>query len=182
MPEVKIEILGPEVDHEVVADVTDLVNEAYAEAEEGLWRSGTTRTTSDEVLRLIRSGEIVVARRRERIVGCVRVQRIGDSVGEFGMLAVHPESQGSGTGRELVAFAEDLSRERGLGTMRLELLVPPYLEACRERTSSRLVHAPWLSQGPPRAHRRAVPDACAAVGDAVRLRDLPQAPRPLMPL
>ncbi|MFD0855651.1 GNAT family N-acetyltransferase, partial [Actinomadura adrarensis] len=52
------------------------------------------------------------------------VQRLDGETGEFVMLAADPEHRGRGIGRELVRFAEELSRERGLGTMQLELLVP----------------------------------------------------------
>jgi GNAT superfamily N-acetyltransferase len=45
-------------------------------------------------------------------------------VGEFGMLVADPARRGEGIGRELVRFAEALSRRRGLATMQLELLVP----------------------------------------------------------
>jgi GNAT superfamily N-acetyltransferase len=54
----------------------------------------------------------------------VRVQALDDSTGEFGMLAADHDYRGIGVGRELVAFAEALSRDRGHRTMQLELLVP----------------------------------------------------------
>ena len=40
------------------------------------------------------------------------------------MLVADPDRRGIGIGRDLVAFAEELSRQRGLGAMQLELLVP----------------------------------------------------------
>jgi ribosomal protein S18 acetylase RimI-like enzyme len=40
------------------------------------------------------------------------------------MLVADPDHRGEGIGRELVRFAEELSRRRGLDTMQLELLVP----------------------------------------------------------
>jgi hypothetical protein len=45
----------------VIGVVTDLVNEVYAIAEQGLWLDGTDRTTSGEVAHFIRAGEITVA-------------------------------------------------------------------------------------------------------------------------
>jgi GNAT superfamily N-acetyltransferase len=104
--------------------IADLINEVYAVAEEGLWTDGATRTTVGEVAELTRAGEIAVARRRGRIVGCVRVQRLDERTGEFGMLVADPACRGAGVGRELVRFAERKCRADGLGTMQLELLVP----------------------------------------------------------
>jgi GNAT superfamily N-acetyltransferase len=73
---------------------------------------------------LIATGQIAVARAGERIVGVVRVQRLDTGEGELGMLVADPAHRGTGVGRELIQFAERWSRERGLGTMQLEVLVP----------------------------------------------------------
>jgi hypothetical protein len=51
-------------------------------------------------------------------------RQLDGTVGELGLLAAHPERRGDGLGRELVRFAEELSLQRGLATMQLELLVP----------------------------------------------------------
>ena len=40
------------------------------------------------------------------------------------MLVAAPEHRGTGVGRDLVAFAEQRGRERGLRAMQLELLLP----------------------------------------------------------
>jgi ubiquinone/menaquinone biosynthesis C-methylase UbiE/GNAT superfamily N-acetyltransferase len=104
--------------------IADLVNEVYAVAEDGLWIDGATRTTVDEVAELTHAGEIAVARLHARIVGCVRVQRLDERTGEFGMLVADPAQRGVGVGRELVRFAERKCSADGLRTMQLELLVP----------------------------------------------------------
>jgi GNAT superfamily N-acetyltransferase len=104
--------------------IADLINEVYAVAEAGLWIDGATRTTVDEVTELTRAGQIAVARLRDRIVGSVRVQRLDESTGEFGMLVADPAHRGVGVGRGLVGFAERTCSADGLGTMQLELLVP----------------------------------------------------------
>ena len=67
---------------------------------------------------------MAVARADGRIVGSVRVRRLDDETGFFGLLAVHPADQGGGIGRQLVRFAEELSRDHGATTMELRLLVP----------------------------------------------------------
>jgi predicted N-acetyltransferase YhbS len=108
----------------VVSAVTVLVNDVYAVAEEGLWEPGTSRTTAAEVETLIRAGEIAVAVDGGPIVGCVRLQPLGNGVGEFGMLAVDPSRRGKGLGGALVRFAEQWCRGSGRESMQLELLVP----------------------------------------------------------
>jgi ubiquinone/menaquinone biosynthesis C-methylase UbiE/GNAT superfamily N-acetyltransferase len=111
-------------DATLMKEIAELINEVYVAAERGLWTDGATRTTVDEVADLTRAGEIAVARVRGRIVGCVRVRRLDDRTGEFGMLAADPAYRGVGVGRELVRFAERRCRADGLGAMQLELLVP----------------------------------------------------------
>ena len=108
----------------LVDQVTALINEVYTTAESGLWREGARRTTAAEVTELIRAGEIVVATRRERIEGSVRVHDVGPDASEFGLLVAAPDERGTGIGRALLDFAEARSRRRGLRTMQLELLVP----------------------------------------------------------
>ena len=111
-------------DAALVNELSALVNSVYAVAEEGLWADGTPRTTPEKMAELIAAGQIAVARADERIVGAVRVQRLDTGEGEFGMLVADPAHRGQGVGRELVRFAERWSRERGLDTMQLEVLVP----------------------------------------------------------
>jgi ribosomal protein S18 acetylase RimI-like enzyme/NTP pyrophosphatase (non-canonical NTP hydrolase) len=105
---------------DTVATLTGLVNDVYAAAEEGLWTGGA-RTTPEEVAALVRAGQIAVARLDGRLVGCVRIRRLDDTTGEFGMLAADPHHRGVGVGRELVRYAE---RHLESAFMRLELLTP----------------------------------------------------------
>ncbi|MGH3922056.1 MAG: GNAT family N-acetyltransferase [Pseudonocardiaceae bacterium] len=131
----------------LVDGLTALVNEVYAVAEEGLWLDGVARTTSTELAGLIRASELAVARREGAIVGCVRVQRLDGDRGEFGMLAAKPAQRGTGVGRALLRFAEELSAARGLRMMQLELLVPrdwthpskTFLEGWYTRSGYRLI-------------------------------------------
>lgn len=115
---------GARDDATLMKGITDLINEVYAVAEDGLWIDGATRTTVDEIADLTEAGEIAVARLHGRIVGCVRVQRLDEDTGEFGILAADPAYRGVGIGRELVRFAEGKCIADGLGTMQLELLMP----------------------------------------------------------
>lgn len=121
-----IERLPPSAgaDGDLVARITDLVNQVYEVAEDGLWQDGATRTDGSEVAGLIRAGEIVVSRQDGELVGCVRVQQLDAGTGEFGMLVADPGRRGTGIGRDLVRFAEQSCARAGLRTMQLELLVP----------------------------------------------------------
>jgi GNAT superfamily N-acetyltransferase len=124
--DISVRLLTPaaSADASLVARLTDLVNDVYAVAEEGLWVDGATRTTASEMRDLVDRGEIAVATIDGDVVGCVRIQELGGRRGEFGMLAAAPERRGRGIGRALVQFAEERSRERGHRTIELELLVP----------------------------------------------------------
>jgi GNAT superfamily N-acetyltransferase len=107
-----------------VAEVVELINRVYADAEKGLWKPDARRTDVAEIATVIVAGELAVARLDGALVGAVRVQRLASGEGEFGMLVASPEHRGVGIGRDLVAFAEGWARGQGLQTMQLELLVP----------------------------------------------------------
>jgi ribosomal protein S18 acetylase RimI-like enzyme len=127
MPSIELLPATAADDRGLVTRVTDLVNQVYAVAEEGLWVDGATRTNPDEMAALIAAGEIAVAREDRpggRVVGSVRVQQIDEATGEFGMLVADPDRRSEGIGRDLVVFAEERCRRRDLPTMQLELLVP----------------------------------------------------------
>jgi GNAT superfamily N-acetyltransferase len=106
----------------VVAQLTAMINAAYADGEEGMWRPGTTRVFADEVRALLDAGELIVLRRDGALAGCVRVHRVGAETAELGLLSA--ARRDSGVGGELIALAETWARERGLARMRLTLLVP----------------------------------------------------------
>ena len=121
-----VELLPPEHadDARLVDRLTDLINDVYAAAEEGLWRNGFKRTMASEVAALIRAGELAVATRQGRIVGCVRLHDVADDTSEFGILVAAPDERGTGVGRALLDFVEQRSSKRGLRAVQLELLVP----------------------------------------------------------
>jgi GNAT superfamily N-acetyltransferase len=124
--EIAIEMLAVPDSRErgLVDHLTRLINDVFRTAESGLWRDGAARTTASELTELIAARQIAVARREDRIVGCVRLHDVAEDVSEFGMLVADPDQRGIGVGRALVDFAERRSRERGLRAMQLELLVP----------------------------------------------------------
>jgi len=124
MEAIKIELPPPSVDRAVVERIAGLVNQVYAESEKGLWLGSTDRTSAGEVAGFVAAGEIAVAYLDGEVAGAVRIQRLDDVTGEFGMLAADPGRRGLGVGRELVRFAEQASRGAGCREMQLELLVP----------------------------------------------------------
>jgi GNAT superfamily N-acetyltransferase len=119
-----IELLPPSAGPAVIARVTALVNQVYAESEKGLWLGSTDRTSTDEVAGFVRAGEVAAAFVDGDFAGSVRIQRLDEATGEFGMLAADPARRGLGIGRDLVTFAERASRDAGCREMQLELLVP----------------------------------------------------------
>ncbi|HEV2780455.1 MAG TPA: GNAT family N-acetyltransferase [Actinophytocola sp.] len=108
----------------LMADLTDLINKVYAESEHGLWVDGAARTSVEELAELTEAGQLAVARMDGLLAGCVRIQRLDDGAGEFGMLAADPRHRGIGIGRGLIDFAERTCRAAGADEMQLELLVP----------------------------------------------------------
>lgn len=124
--DVRIELLSPGIatDDAVINELTDLVNRVYEGAEDGLWIDGATRTSAVDMAGFVKSGELAVAIQDERLLGCVRIQRLDDETGEFGMLAIDPRYRGAGIGRDLVRFSERQAHASGCNVMQLELLVP----------------------------------------------------------
>jgi GNAT superfamily N-acetyltransferase len=108
----------------LLATLHEVVNQAYARGEVGLWREGTERISAEDLRALVAAGELAAAREDGRVAGCVRVTSLDPRTAELGLLAVARERTGSGVGRALMAFAHDLARKRGHTAMRLTLLVP----------------------------------------------------------
>ncbi len=118
--------LSPDAADEIqlTSAVAGLINDAYAVAEKGLWATGITRTTAEEIAVLTQARQVAVARAGGRIVGCVRVRQLDSGIEELGMLAVDPTFRSMGVGRELVRFAEQVARNERCDIMQLEVLVP----------------------------------------------------------
>jgi len=108
----------------MVSQLTDLINDVYKVAEDGLWIDGAARTSVVEMTELVRAGQFAVAKADGQVVGCVRIQLLDDRTGEFGMLAVEPGHRGTGLGRDLVRFAEHAVSQANRDAVQLELLVP----------------------------------------------------------
>ncbi|KAK8079378.1 hypothetical protein PG997_007196 [Apiospora hydei] len=130
-------------DDALVATLTGIVNRVYFDTENDIFVEGTKRTDELEVRSIIQAGELAVLyllpppaspghqnQQQEqqgprKAIGCIRIRRVSDGVGELGMMAIDPAQQGGGQGSALVRFAEGHIRETlGLSVSRLELLVP----------------------------------------------------------
>ena len=111
-----------------IDQVTQLINDVYVVAENGLWKKvdgrPPDRVSRDEIALAMARGGVLIARDREGIVGSVCVKLLRDDLAEFGMLVSHPERRGCGIGSALVSAAEDWGRSQGCSTMQLELLQP----------------------------------------------------------
>lgn len=107
-----------------VASLCDLINAVYDEAESGIWKPGGTRTTVDEVERLLRANALILAEIAGVVVGSVSVSVKREGVGEFGMLACDPRQRGKGVGAALIDRAEQWARDNGCPAMQLTLLTP----------------------------------------------------------
>ena len=84
----------------LVAQITDLVNAAYAAGEAGLWRPGWTRSTPAEVSSMV-AGGMLVATDDDRIVGCAHLRDLDATTADLGFISTAPDRWGGGTGAAL---------------------------------------------------------------------------------
>ena len=70
------------------------------------------RTSREEILQMMASGEFLITRDSDSISGCVYVKCSGDRA-YFGMLSIAPSRQGRGMGRQLIEAAEQRARDSG---------------------------------------------------------------------
>jgi GNAT superfamily N-acetyltransferase len=114
----------PADDEALAGELADLVNDAYAVGEAGLWIEGTKRTTPAEIAGAIRSGGLLAAALDGRLVGCAYVRPLDAGTADLGLVSAATDVWGHGIGGGLVRSAEELMRRRGVPQMQLELLVP----------------------------------------------------------
>jgi ribosomal protein S18 acetylase RimI-like enzyme len=114
-----------------VPAVVDLVTAAYRAVDDGAgWTTEShllsgQRTDTGEVTRAVDDPATVllVARDDEGLVGCIRVDPVDPDGAHFGLFAVDPARQSTGTGGRLLDAAEHLARsDWGRAWMELEVL------------------------------------------------------------
>ncbi|KAF5982453.1 hypothetical protein FBULB1_4301 [Fusarium bulbicola] len=127
-PQIIVKIPPPSdvEDKSLVSALTNIVNTAYKKAESDIFTPSYQRTSTAEITRFLNNGQLAVAylQPKNEPIGCVFIKLTTPALGEFGMLALDPQYQGTDAGRQLAVFAEDECRRRGRTTMQLEILVP----------------------------------------------------------
>ena len=142
--------------------LSNLINDAYDDAESGIWKRRVNRTTPAEVERLLRARALILAEIDGVIVGCVNVDLASDGIGVFRMLSADLHCRGMGIGSALVDRAERWARDMGCRAMRLELLTPrhwahPSKEFLKQ-WYSRICYVPQASAPLERLHPELVPE------------------------
>lgn len=66
------------------------------------------------------TGQFLLAREADQVLGCVGMVRVSDDVGEVRRLFVTPAARGRGVGSRLMAEVERRARDQGLGLLRLD--------------------------------------------------------------
>lgn len=107
-----------------MVSIVKLVNDVYDVAEENMWKEKGVRTHLSEIESLTKEGRILVAEVEGKITGLIKISKIDDTTGEFGMLVVDPSARRRKLGRTLVDSAETWARSEGFKTMQLQLLTP----------------------------------------------------------
>ena len=103
-----------------IAALHALIESAYrGEASRKGWTTeadllGGQRTDPEELAEIIADPDqaLLLAWRGTELVACVRVQKLAETLGYFGMLSVHPMLQAAGLGRRMVAAAESTLAQR----------------------------------------------------------------------
>lgn len=113
-----------DLNDESINRIFELINDAYDEAEAGMWKFKGGRVSKKGVKSLLENQTLILAENNNQIVGSVKIRRHDDDTGEFGMLVSDQKLRGQGIGVALVNAAEQWARKNNYKIMRLELLTP----------------------------------------------------------
>ena len=107
---------------EKVGKIVALINSVYTLTEGSIFEPNYVRTHVEEIERLIKRGNLLVAQEGEEIMGVVKVGRLDKEIATFGMLSVRKSYWGKGIGRQLVQACEDFARENNCSYLQIEIL------------------------------------------------------------
>lgn len=110
--------------HAELAILTNLINEAYDFDEAGFWIENAKRISEEELTKMVENKEIITAKSNGEIVGCLRISKLSEEIGEIGLVSVDLSKRGFGIPNNLMNEAENKLREMGLKKSVVELLVP----------------------------------------------------------
>jgi len=114
---------------ELKADLmAQIINHVYDVSEGNIWINDYKRTSKGQLIKLIRSGELLLAVKGNEFYGCVWLEKVNNETYKFKMLVANPVYKGTGIGSKLVKYAEKQAKEQGACKMQLELLVPTEFE------------------------------------------------------
>ena len=82
--------------------------------------------TDEEIRRNI--GRFLVQANSHRVVGCLSLEKYGTDLAEIRSVAVNPETRGRGIGANLIAFALEEARQRGIARVFAVTHAPQFFE------------------------------------------------------
>jgi N-acetylglutamate synthase-like GNAT family acetyltransferase len=82
--------------------------------------------TDEEIRRNI--GHFLVQANSHRVVGCLSLEKYGTDLAEIRSVAVNPETRGCGIGANLIAFALEEARQRGIARVFAVTHAPQFFE------------------------------------------------------
>eukprot|EP00045_Choanoeca_perplexa_P020565 m.4658 g.4658 ORF g.4658 m.4658 type:complete len:187 (-) comp7098_c0_seq1:51-611(-) len=113
--------------------IIGMVNAAYDYGEKGMWNEGFTRTTKEGVIELLDARKLLVAKQKDAIIGCIKLdpsyktQRHNGTpahMAEIGMLAVSSDLRRHGLGKKLMTAAIVAAQAAKCNGIELQLVQP----------------------------------------------------------
>ena len=123
--ELRIATKNDELKAELMAQI---INHVYDVSEGNIWIDDYKRTSKGQIIKLVRSRELLLAVKEDEFYGCVWLEKVDDETCKFKMLVTNPAYKGIGVGSKLVKYAESQAKVQGACKMQLELLVPTEFE------------------------------------------------------
>lgn len=120
--------IQPELSSSDVRRIYDLITQAYAITEEPMFGPGYERTPLEAIETYVQSNEILIARREDSIVGCLRHYWLDSETYSFGLLSADFSHLGEGIGSALLNRVEEIARNKKATAIRIEIVRPTHDE------------------------------------------------------